>query len=44
MPVVLEFYLKISLGKEETIEIVILEMGKLGKMWTTASFSVYVSH
>lgn len=29
---VLEFYLKISLGKEETIEIVILEMGKLGKM------------
>ena len=44
VPVFLEFYLKVSLGKEETIETVILEMGKLGKLWTTASFSVYVSH
>lgn len=44
LPVFLELYLKIHLGKAESIETVILEMGKLGKMWTTAHFLVYVSH
>lgn len=44
VPVFLNFYQKISCGKEETLESIISEMGKLGKMWITdiISFSLMV--